>query len=135
MTKNFLISGVNWVAEVEVNNAETYEERDLHIETTTRAVEAKFGKRKDVNILYHDPLKITPSDEQSLETHLLNLLTHEITPKSGIGMVMCIMDLQTSDDKENEWYISSKVILENAGFPSLVEKFDHKFPDKKSKTR
>ena len=66
------------------------------------------------------------------------LLTTELEPGCGIGMLLCIMDNQDPDtypaNEDHEWYVSSKTILENIGYPTLVKTFDVKYPNKKKKT-
>jgi hypothetical protein len=140
MTKTYLVAGANWVAEVELANVETLSADDIRMEAATRAVEAKFGKRKDIAINQHPPISLSKQQKKENELHasLVELLTEELETGCGIGMLLCIMDNQDPDTykegEDHEWYVSSKSILENVGVPSLVERFNKKYPDKK-KTR
>ena len=137
MTKTFLVAGSTWVAEVNIENAEALPPNTLKIEAMTRAVEAHFGKRDDIEITRHEPIVI-PEDKREtdeLHTALVDLLSEELEPGCGIGMMLCIMDNQDpatyKSGEDHEWYMSSKVVLENVGMPELVKRFNEKYPDKK----
>lgn len=136
MTKTYLVAGSNWTAQVEIENIENYELNSIQVEAATRAVEAKFGKRFDIEIYGHLPISLTDEQQEQDELHasLVKLMTDELEPNCGIGMLLCIMDNQgivLEHNKDHEWYISSKTILENVGMPHLVEKFLLKYPDNK----
>jgi hypothetical protein len=127
MNKTYSVYGANWWCEVELQDVETLPIDSIKIEAATRAVEAFYGKRDDIETYEFDPSAI---DENVDELHatILQLLKEELEPDCGIGMLMSI------SDGKDEWYINSKSILENVGVPSLVEKFDQKYPDKKKQT-
>lgn len=138
MTKSFVVTGANWTAEVELNFWETQPPVDPHIEAATRAVEARYGKRSDIPITYHKPIKLTQKqkDKFELQSVLIDLLTEELIAGCGIGMLLCVIDPTVVKDSgmDSEWYISSKEILANAGIPKLITTFDEKYPDKKKQT-
>lgn len=130
MNKSFLVAGATWTATVTVEYVENYAtDDDLRIEAATQAVEALYGKREGVEIHKHN---FTITDNSSEYTQILcALINTEIEPNCGIGAVLVIKnqdDEITNKDEDNEWYISSKIILNNAGFPKLATKFDAKFP-------
>lgn len=135
MKKTYIVAGASWLAEVEIDNAETMTLPQMQTEATTRAVEALYKKRSDIDILHHEPLKLTQEEREEDELHatLIDLLTNELKPGCGIGMLLCIMDNRDpatyKEGEEYEWYISSKQILANAGLHDLVERFDAKYPD------
>jgi hypothetical protein len=127
MTKHFLVAGVNWVADVDLSS---FDLDSPQTEAATRAVEALYGKRQDIPIKRFKPHKAKKQNE--VHKALFDLLTNEITPGCRIGMLLYIQD---ANNQMNEWFISSKNVLENVGYPSLVTAFDKKYPNKeKSKT-
>lgn len=132
MTKTFLVAGSNWVAEVDIVDVETLSLGTIKMEAATKAIEALFKKRDDVEIDYHEPIVLTQEqkDSDNLHCKLVELLTDEIEPGCGVGMVLCIMDNQDPDKhkagEDHEWFVSSKTILENAGMPMLAQKFDER---------
>jgi hypothetical protein len=136
MTKTFFVAGANWVSQVELDT-EHFTTEQIKLEAATRAVEQHLGKRHDIPYLKHDPITLTDEQRKSNELHsaLMDLLTEELVEGCGIGMLLCIMDNRASDSipkgEDSEWYISSKNILENVGVPSLVKRFDEKYPVKK----
>jgi hypothetical protein len=133
MTKTFLIAGSNWVSEVELDTEHLTLEQ-IKLEAATRAVEQHFGKRDDIPYQRHEPITLTEEDRKKDELHacLVDLLTEELEKGCGIGMLLCIMDNRDPNtipkNEDSEWYISSKLILENVGIPSLVKRFDEKYP-------
>lgn len=136
MTKTFSVAGANWVSEVKLDTEHlTIEE--IKQEAATRAVERHFGKRFDIPYQCYTPISLTEEErnENELYATLVDLLTDELEEGCGIGMLLCIMDgkhsEETKEDNDNEWYITSKTILENVGIPSLVKRFDEKYPVKK----
>lgn len=124
MTKHFLVAGVNWVADVDLSS---YELDSPQTEAATRAVEALYGKRQDIPVKRFKPHKAKKQDE--VHKALFELLTDELTPNCRIGMLICVQD---AENEQNEWFISSKIVLENVGVPSLVDAFNVKYPDKKT---
>lgn len=128
MTRTFFVAGSNWISEVDIDTEHLTQEQ-IKIEAATRAVEQHFGKRND--ILYQNNVPFIPTEEQrkedELHTALIDLLTEELEEGCGIGVLLCIMDRDGTD----EWYINSKSILENVGIPYLVKRFDEKYPTKK----
>jgi hypothetical protein len=136
MTKTFFVAGSNWVSEVEIDTEHLTTEQ-IKMEAATRAVERHFGKRNDIPYCKHEPISLTKEEKQQdeLYTALIELLTTELVEGCGIGILLCIMDNRDTDTiskgEDSEWYIASKAVLENAGFPSLVEHFDEKYPTKK----
>ncbi len=137
MTKNYLVAGANWSSQVEIENSESYTDTSIQIEAATRAIEAKLGKRNDINIIHHEPISLTDEQKEQdpLHASLVGLLTDELEIGCGIGMLLCIMDTQNTDtydsDEPHEWYISSKSVLENMSNQSLVNVFDKKYPNLK----
>jgi hypothetical protein len=136
MTRTFIVAGSNWVSEVELDTEHLTHEQ-IKVEAATRAVERHFGKRFDLPYQKHQPLTLSEEVRNSDELHatLVDLLTNEIEEGCGIGMLICIMD-ECQDhviegENNSEWWISSKNILENVGIPSLVKRFDEKYPVKK----
>lgn len=136
MTRTFFVAGTNWVSEVELDTEHLTVDQ-IKLEAATRAVEQHFGKRHDIPYLKHNPITLTDEQRKSDELHsaLIDLMTEELEEGCGIGMLLCIMDNRQSKDipkgEDSEWYISSKSILENVGIPSLVKRFDEKYPVKK----
>lgn len=136
MTRTFFVAGTNWVSEVELDTEHLTVDQ-IKLEAATRAVEQHFGKRHDIPYLKYDPITLTNEQRKSDELHsaLIDLMTEELEEGCGIGMLLCIMDNRQSSDvpkgEDSEWYISSKSILENVGIPSLVKRFDEKYPVKK----
>lgn len=139
MTKTFIISGSNWIAEVDIENSEDLTQDQIHLEACTRAVEQHFGKRKDIRYKKFDKILLTEKEKQEDQLHaaLVELITTELEEGCGIGSILCIMDNGDPDTfiegEDYEWYVNSKKILENAGIPNLVEVFNKKYPEKKSK--
>lgn len=139
-TKTYLVAGVNWVAEVDLENEDSFPPELVKNEVATRAVEALFKKRHDIHIEYHEPITLTEEqrNESQLRATLLDMLKEEIVPGCGVGLLLCIMDNKDPETwktgEEHEWYISSKEVLKNVGIPSLVSKFDEKYPLKTSET-
>lgn len=136
MTRTFFVAGANWVSEVELDTEHLTVEQ-IKQEAATRAVEQHFGKRNDIPYKQHDPIKLTIEERAEDELHavIVDLLTDELEEGCGIGMLLCIMDNRNPNDvpkgEDIEWYISSKSILENVGIPSLIRRFDEKYPVKK----
>lgn len=136
MTRTFLVAGANWVSEVELDT-EHLTVDEIKLEAATRAVEQHFGKRNDVLYYKRTPISLTEEERNSDELHaaLVDLITEELEEGCGIGMLLCIMDNRDPNDvpkgEDVEWYISSKNILENVGIPSLIQRFDEKYPVKK----
>ena len=131
MEKTYFVAGKNWVAPIPISDIEHFaSDHNIKIEAATRAIEALFKKRSDIEIQHHDPITITPEEEESDPLHatLVGLLQKEIEPGCEVGMVLCIFDSEDAetllDGKEHEWYINSRNILQNAGVPHLVKKFD-----------
>ncbi len=139
MVKTYLVSGASWLAEVEIQNAEDLSIDDIKIEACTRALEAHFGKRNDVLYSKHSPFKLTEDEKKKDELHavLVDLITTELETGCGVGTLLCVMDTQDpstyKEGEDHEWYVSSKAILENVGIPTLIQKFDEKYPNKKKK--
>jgi len=135
MTRTFFVAGANWVSEVELDTEHLTVE-EIKLEAATRAVEQHFGKRDDVPYVKHDPIVLTDDERESDTLHacLVDLLTDELEKGCGIGMLLCIMDNRAPSNipkgEESEWYIASKSILENVGVPTLVKRFDEKYPVK-----
>jgi hypothetical protein len=138
MVKTFIVTGANWTAEVNLGDYESLTTFDLQTEAATRAVEARFGKRSDIQITYHKPIKLTKKqkDQCELQSILIELLTEELIAGCGIGNLLCVIDPDVSKEQQidNEWYISSRIVLANAGIPKLLDRFNEKYPDKKQKT-
>lgn len=138
MIKTYTVTGVNWTAEVNIDNLDSVVDSDFHVEAATRAVEARFGKRSDISISYHKPIKLTKKQKNQFELQaaLFELLTEELVDGCGIGNLLCVIDTEPNGLKQldNEWYVSSKLILANAGIPKLVNRFNEKYPDGKPKT-
>ncbi len=141
MEKTYLVAGANWIAEVNLNNIEHLTQNEIQLEACTQAVERHFGKRKNIPYYKHDPLTITEEErkDDELRAALVDLLTEELKEGCGIGMLLCVTDNQDpatyADGKEHEWFVNSKMILENVGCPSLIKAFDEKYPDKKPKKK
>jgi predicted enzyme involved in methoxymalonyl-ACP biosynthesis len=57
----------------------------------------------------------------------------EIEPGIGIGALLCITRLNEDQSIAEECLVNSKMILDNAGIPSLSAKWEQKF-GKTSKT-
>lgn len=135
MTRKFYVAGSNWTSEVELSNVEDFPPDSLQMEAATRAVEARYGKRSDVEYSSHKPIKLTNKQKATCQLHaaLVQLLTDELIEGCGIGNLLCVMDAEKKDE-DNEWYVSSRVVLENAGVPKLVAVFDEKYPSKKEET-
>ncbi len=132
MIRTFSVAGSNWVSKVELDTEHlTIEETKL--EAATRAVERHLGKRFDLPYEKYRPISLTEEESKNNELHaaVVELLTEELEEGCGIGMFLCIMDDLNTNSEDNEWYISSKNILENVGVPSLVKRFDEKYPVKK----
>ncbi len=123
--KTYVVAGVNWIAKVEI--ADSFSDCP-QTEAATRAVEALYGMRKDIKIQKHKA-KITKNQRKDgVTSALFDLLTDELTEGCRVG---CLLAISNGID---EWFISSKVILENVGVPKLVAIFNEKYPDKKEKT-
>lgn len=140
MTKTYLVTGATWIAEVTLNNIEDLTINQIQLEACTQAVERHFGKRIDIPYQKLDtPLCLTEEQRKEDELHaaIVDLLTNELEPGCGIGMLLCVMDNRdpdgVSNDEDDEWYINSKSILENVGCPSLVKRFNEKYPKKKKR--
>jgi hypothetical protein len=138
MTKTFIVTGANWTAKVDLGDYESLPTSDLQTEAATRAVEARYGKRSDVDITYHKPIKMNKKDRNQYEltAALIDLITDELQDGCGVGNLLCVIDptINKGSGDDGEWYISSRVILANAGVPKLIERFNEKYPDKKQKT-
>lgn len=134
MTKTFLVAGSNWIAEVSLSDIDHLPPESLQIEAATRAVESLYGKRKDITIQRHKPIKLTKKQKKdnALQASLIELLTTELQPGCGIGMLLCIWETQNSDEKDQEYYINSKSVLENVGIPKLIDVFEKKYPKQKT---
>lgn len=136
MTRTFFVAGSNWISEVELDTEHLTVEQ-IKQEAATRAVEQHLGKRNDIPYVKHDPISLTDDERESDTLHatLIDLLTEELEKGCGIGMLLCIMDNRDPNSipkgEDSEWYIASKSILENVGVPSLVKRFDEKYPVKK----
>lgn len=136
MTRTFFVAGSNWVSEVELDTEHLTNEQ-IKQEAATRAVEQHLGKRNDLPYVQHNPISLTDDERESDTLHatLVDLLTEELEKGCGIGMLLCIMDNRDPNSipkgEDSEWYIASKSILENVGVPSLVKRFDEKYPVKK----
>lgn len=136
MTRTFFVAGTNWVSEVELDTEHLTVE-EIKLEAATRAVEQHFGKRTDLPYLKHEPITLTNEERESDSLHaaLIDLMTEELEKGCGIGMLLCIIDNRDPNTipqgEDSEWYIASKSILENVGIPSLVKRFDEKYPVKK----
>lgn len=136
MIKNYLVSGATWVAQVDITDTimENLSPDDIHIEVATIAVEAYYKKRTDVVIVNHDPIEM--SNEEMIQNEgqacIMELMADEIEKGCGIGVLLCVMDVTgpRQNDGEHEWYISSKLVLENAGMPRLANLYLQKHPDK-----
>lgn len=141
MNKTYLVAGANWIAEVNLTDVEHFNQNEIQLEACTQAVERHLGKRTDIPYYKHNPLTLTEEQRNADELHsaLIDLLTEELEKGCGIGMLLCVMDNQDpatyADNEEHEWYVNSKMILENVGAPSLVKTFDNKYPDKKKKKK
>lgn len=122
--KQYVVAGVDWFAEVDLSD---YNLDSPQTEAATRAVESLIGKRKDIKIHKHKS-KLPKKFKNELNTALFGLLQDELTKGCRIGILLAI------SDGENEWYVNSKVILENVGLPKLVDVYNVKYPDKKEKT-
>lgn len=137
MEKTYIVAGANWIAEVELTDIEHLSKDEIQLEACTRAVERHFGKRTDIPYQKHPPITLTPSQKKQDELHaaLVQLLTDELEPGCGIGVLLCVMDNQDPDtydaNEDHEWYINSKTILENVGIPSLISTYNKKYPSKK----
>lgn len=123
--KTYLVAGANWIAEVELEDVENFDIDTIKTEAATRAIEGLFKKRFDIPINHHEPIQ---PDGDELHDALIGLLTTELELGCGVGSLLCIIE---PDDVEQhtehqEWYISSKEILQNVGLPHLVEIFDQK---------
>lgn len=133
MTRTYLVAGSNWVSEVELDTEHLTTE-EIKQEAATRAVEQHLGKRNDIPYHQHPKIELTAEkrSEDELYACLVDLINNEIEEGCGIGMLLCIMDNRGPDGvpkgEDSEWYISSKTILENVGVPSLVKRFDEKYP-------
>lgn len=125
--KKFVVAGVNWIAEVDLPD---FDFESPQTEAATRAVEALYGKRNDITIEPYKPIKLTKKQKEKneLQSALIELLSDELVSGCRIGMLLCIAD---TSDKNNEWYISSKDVLENVGVPKLIEVFNKKYPTNK----
>lgn len=136
MTRTFFVAGSNWVSEVELDT-EHLTVDEIKMEAATRAVEQHFGRRNDIPYKNHDPIILTEKEREQDPLHaaIIELLTTELEEGCGIGMLLCIMDNREPNTipkgEDSEWYIASKNILENVGVPSLVKRFDEKYPMKK----
>jgi hypothetical protein len=125
MTKTYIVAGANWIAEVELPDVENFDIEMIKTEAATRAVEALFKKRFDIPVNQYDRGDVDPEGE--LNEALLELLTEELEPGCGIGVLLCIMNVEGENtDEHQEWYISSKEILQNVGLPHLVKRYDEK---------
>ena len=139
MVKTYLVSGASWLAEVEIENIEDLTPDQVRFEACTRALEAHFGMRDDIEISRHPPIKLTKEQrsEDQIHSALVDLLTTELETGCGVGVLLCVMDDKDPEEykegEDHEWYMNSKSILENVGVPKLVKKFNEKYPDKKKK--
>jgi hypothetical protein len=140
MMKNFIVAGMDWVAWVDLTDCDYIPPDKLQMEAATRAVEALYGKRDDVPISKHKPIQLTAKQKKQDELHaaLIDLLTDELEEGCGIGMLLCVMDDQDPETykkgENHEWYISSKAVLENVSIPKLINRFNEKYPNTKSKS-
>lgn len=136
MTRTLLVAGTNWVSKVELDTEHLTVE-EIKMEAATRAVERHFGRRNDIPYIKHDPIKLTKKERDKNELHatLIDLMTNELETGCGIGMILCIMNTRNTNDipkgEDSEWYISSKMVLENVGVPSLIKRFNEKYPVEK----
>jgi hypothetical protein len=135
MTKKYLVHGSNWTAEVEIPNAEVFNEDQLPMEAATRAVEAMLDKRQDIDVSEFVPKKLSKKEKAQDEMFaaIWELLTEELEPGCGIGMLLGITDI-TDGKKDEPRFINSKKIMENVGIPSLVDIFDAKYPSTNKQT-
>jgi len=135
--KLYVVTGANWSADVSIDNdfINNTPKDSIVVEVATRAVEALFKKRKDIEIHtfdksvfnYDENGDTITVDKNDMRTVIVDLLTDELVPNCGIGMLICIA---CEDDLTNESYISSKIVLQNAGINNgLIEAFDVKYPD------
>ena len=139
MIKSFIVAGSNWNVAVDLSDVDNLNQEELKVEACTRAVERHLEKRTDLPYSQHDVIKLTKKQKQKDQLHatIIELLSEELKPGCGIGMLLCIIKndgTPLKENEDNEWYISSKNILENVGRPDLVEVFNKKYPDKKQKT-
>jgi hypothetical protein len=128
-THSYFVVGSNWVGEVTIENPEDIPQDIIRLEAATRAVEARYGKRNDVRFEEHKP-ELT-CENAGVSNTLIELMTDELEEGCGVGMLICVMDNDPeaeSDPENHEWYLSSKLILENVGVPKLVDKFNRKYP-------
>lgn len=137
MMRNFVVSGTNWMSQININTDDIPADQ-LLMEVATRAVERHFRKRSDVFYKTHDPICLTKEEraEDEFKAILVDLLTTELEEGCGIGTMIFIMDCRDdiSENEDSEWFISSKPVLENVGIPSLIQKFIEKYPIEKSET-
>lgn len=136
MMRIFFVAGANWVSEVELDT-EFLSVDEIKTEAATRAVEQHLNRRDDIPYRSHPPIQLTEEEREQNQLHaaLVDLITDELEEGCGIGMLLCIMDNRDPNNmpkgEDSEWYISSKSILENVGVPSLVKRFNEKYPVKK----
>ncbi len=140
MIKTYLVAGSNWSAVVPIDNVDDLSMENLQLEVATRAVETKLGKRHDIAIDDHVPIVTTDLQRKNHELHcaLVELMTDELIPECGIGMLICVMDNDKPEEfkagETHEWFISSKLILENIGMTHLIREFDKRYPMEKKES-
>lgn len=133
MIKNYLVAGVNWVAEIPLEIEKEDSIDAIKLEACTRAIEARVGKRNDIVIKEMEPMVLSDGEksENPIRAALIQLFTTELVIGCGIGAFLCVMeDKINGEDIEGnrEWYVSSKTIFENAGIPKMVESFNKQYP-------
>jgi len=135
--KIYVVTGANWCADVELTEKDindSVHKDNIVIEAATRAIEAFFNKRNDIEIRRFDKDEFNYDadtgeliEKNELRQVIVDLLTDELIKDCGIGMLICVA---CTDNLNNESYISSKVIMQNAGISGkLIEAFDKKYPD------
>lgn len=132
MTRTYVIAGATWVAYVPID-IEQLSMEQIKLEACTRAVEAFLKKRSDIEVI---PTGFTKNQEELSEADemhkaLIELMTTELEPGCGIGTVLCIIDKEPLEGVESEWFVNSKLVLENVGESRLVNVFTEKYPYRK----
>ena len=88
-----------------------------------------------IEISTHEPIVLTEEQKKhQIHATLVELLNDELEEGCGIGAVLVIMDDSKSGTENQEWYISSKIVLANVGIDKWVKRFEEKYPKKNSKT-
>ncbi len=140
MIKTYIVAGANWSVVVPIDNVDDLSLENLQLEVATRGVEAKLGKRTDIVIEDHSPIITTDLQRQTHELHcaMVELMTDELVPGCGIGMLVCVMDNDKPEEfkagENHEWFISSKLILENIGVNHLIGEFNKRYPVEKKES-